>query len=360
MGQAVHLSIRNVRKNYGEFVALHATSIDIQKGEFFSIIGPSGSGKTTLLGAMAGFNPPSSGEILLSGTDIVNLAPYRRDIGMVFQNYSLFPHMTVAENIAFPLKMRRFTRTDIDQKVRRMLATVKLEDRANRKPSELSGGQQQRVALARAAVYDPALLLMDEPLGALDKNLRSEMQFEIKQFQRVLGATVVYVTHDQEEAAAMSHRIAVMNHGRVEQVGTAQTLYEHPENRFVASFIGEANIFSIRSIACERGLLQIETKEGPTLWSADSGIIDPQFVCIRPEVITIGPGAGESENKSEGQIIDSVHGTGTLRYVVRVSQSLDIVVRSPCSRGETMYSVGSMVQLGWRARDTSLVRSEAK
>ena len=235
-----------VTKQYGNLYALHPTSLEIESGEFFSIIGPSGSGKTTLLGVTAGFIPPTDGQILVDGRDLVGIPPFQRNIGMVFQNYSLFPHMTVAQNIGFPLRMRKLGRAEADERIKRMLGVVRLGGMADRYPAQLSGGQQQRVALARAAVYDPVLLLMDEPLSALDKNLREEMQREIKAFQQALGATVIYVTHDQYEASSMSHRIAIMNGGRVAQIGSPRELYENPRNRFVASFLGEANLFEVR------------------------------------------------------------------------------------------------------------------
>lgn len=234
------LSLRKVAKRYDEIVALHPTSLEVEPGEFFSLIGPSGSGKSTLLGSIAGFIPPSSGRIELDGEDVVSVPPYRRNVGMVFQNYALFPHMTIFENIAFPLRLRKLPSSEIRERVSRLLRMVRLPNFGSRVPSQLSGGQQQRVALARAAVYDPRLLLMDEPLGALDKNLREEMQYEIKEFHRQIAATILYVTHDQEEAATMSDRIAIMNHGDVVQYGKPRDLYEHPRNAFVASFLGDA------------------------------------------------------------------------------------------------------------------------
>ena len=237
-----------VSKIYGSVHALRPTNLRVEPGEFFSIIGPSGSGKTTLLGVTAGFIPPNTGKILINNENIVSVPPYRRSIGMVFQDYALFPHMTVGENVGFPLRMRRFKRNEIASRVERILSTVHLDGFHHRRPNQLSGGQQQRVALARAAVYDPLLLLMDEPLSALDKNLREAMQDEVKQFHMALGSTVLYVTHDQVEASAMSDRIAIMNEGRIEQIGTPKDLYEHPRNRFVASFLGEANLFNVVSV----------------------------------------------------------------------------------------------------------------
>src|SRR5437868_11389776 len=213
------LVLDGVSKRYGGVAALQPISIEIKPGEFFSLIGPSGSGKSTLLGAIAGFIPPSAGRILIDGRDIVDIPPYRRNIGMVFQNYALFPHLSVFENVAFALRLRKLTNAEVTGKTQRMLDIIRLSGMGERRISELSGGQQQRVALARAAVYDPRILLMDEPLGALDKNLREEMQYEIKAFHNKIAATIIYVTHDQEEAAAMSDRIAIMKDGEIVQHG---------------------------------------------------------------------------------------------------------------------------------------------
>jgi putative spermidine/putrescine transport system ATP-binding protein len=355
LNSQAHLVFDHVTKRYGDFVALHPVNLEIRKGEFFSIIGPSGSGKTTLLGAVAGYVPPSAGHIFLGGVDVVTLPPQRRNIGMVFQNYALFPHMTVAENIAFPLKMRRVGQVRIEEEVKRMLGVVRLDGKGDRKPSALSGGQQQRVALARAAIFDPELLLMDEPLGALDKNLRADMQLEIKRFQQALGTTVLYVTHDQEEAAAMSDRIAVMNQGRVEQVGTAQGLYEQPQNSFVASVLGEANMFAIRSIAPTGDGAAIETAGGLRLATTGRGGTNSSIVCVRPEAITMAAQPVDQVNRLAGRVIDAVHGPGTLRYLVHPPEGNDIIIRMPCARGEEMYPVGSEVHIGWAAKDTLIV-----
>ena len=226
----------------GRVVAVDGVTLDIAAGEFFSLLGPSGCGKTTSLRMIAGFERPDSGRIHVGGRDITDVAVHKRDMGMVFQSYALFPHRTVAENVAFGLRMREIAKSEIERRVKAALAQVALTGLETRKPSQLSGGQQQRVALARALVVEPPVLLCDEPLGALDRKLRQQMQFELKELQRRLGVTLVFVTHDQEEALAMSDRIAVMNHGRVEQVGAPTEIYERPRTRFVADFIGEINI----------------------------------------------------------------------------------------------------------------------
>jgi putative spermidine/putrescine transport system ATP-binding protein len=244
-GNANKLQIRGVRKTYGPVVALDETDLDLAEGEFLTLLGPSGSGKTTLLMTVAGLTEPDRGEIWIDGKLATYLPVHRRDIGMVFQNYALFPHLTVFENIAFPLRMRRAPEADVKRDVAAALDTVRLGGMAGRFPRELSGGQQQRVALARCFVYRPSIILMDEPLGALDKKLRDEMQLEIKQLHSAIGITVLYVTHDQEEALAMSDRICLMNRGGIEQVGTADDLYFRPQSLFAAQFLGDSNVLPV-------------------------------------------------------------------------------------------------------------------
>ena len=237
------IKLDNVTKTFdGRVLAVDEVTLDIAAGEFFSLLGPSGCGKTTSLRMIAGFERPDSGRVHVAGQDITDVAVHKRDMGMVFQSYALFPHRTVAENVAFGLRMREVPKPDMERRVKAALAQVALTGLEDRKPGQLSGGQQQRVALARALVVEPPVLLCDEPLGALDRKLRQQMQFELKELQKRLGVTLVFVTHDQEEALAMSDRIAVMNHGKVEQVGAPTEIYERPRTRFVADFIGEINI----------------------------------------------------------------------------------------------------------------------
>src|SRR5579885_3816834 len=351
------LRLAALAKDYGGVTALAPTDLEVRPGEFFSLIGPSGSGKSTLLGMVAGFVPPSAGRILIDGADVVALPPYRRNIGMVFQNYALFPHMSVAENIAFPLRMRKMPRSRIEARVKEMLETVRLAGFAERSPAQLSGGQQQRVALARAAAYDPALLLMDEPLGALDKNLREEMQYEIKRFHSKIGATILYVTHDQDEAATMSDRIAILNHGRIVQVGRPRELYEAPNSPFVASFLGEANLFEVAAVRQAPPLrLRVETKDGLTM-SANQ---HPDFkadavVCVRPEAIQISANAGAAANVVAGRVLDAVYTAGSLRYRVEVAPGRVVLVRRPLQRQTAVIEVGSPVYLAWDIADTILI-----
>ena len=352
-GMGATVVYQGVAKSYDTVRALQPTTFEIGSGEFVSVIGPSGSGKTTLLGITAGYITPTSGSILVDGRDITGIAPFRRNIGMVFQNYSLFPHMTVAENIAFPLKMRGVGEAARKERVERMLGTIRLAGYGARKPGELSGGQQQRVALARAAVYEPLLLLMDEPLSALDKNLREEMQYEIKQFQRALGATVLYVTHDQNEAAAMSDRIGIMNEGRLVQVGTARDLYEHPASRFVASFLGEANLFDVAEVRAEASLTaRLRTVDGLALMATGG---KGRVVCVRPESIRIGDDAHQGENRLQGTIADATYTAGSLRYRVALSPTTTVTVRMPVERNMSVATPGAQVTLSWKASDTLLI-----
>lgn len=241
------VSLRNLNKYYGDFAAVDNISLDIKDGEFLTFLGSSGSGKSTTLSMLAGFETPSSGEILVNGQSLVNVPPHKRDIGMVFQRYSLFPHLSVRDNIAFPLTIRKLATAERERRVDAMLKLVQLEQFAHRRPSQLSGGQQQRVAIARALVYEPRILLMDEPLGALDKKLREDLQDELRQLHRRLGITIVYVTHDQEEAMRLSQRIAIFSHGKIVGLGSGYDLYQNPPNAFVASFLGNSNFLKLKA-----------------------------------------------------------------------------------------------------------------
>ncbi|MDH7785724.1 mannopine transport system ATP-binding protein [Ochrobactrum sp. 19YEA23] len=318
------LMLAGVQKRFGETWAVHETTLDIRAGEFVSIIGPSGSGKTTLLTMIAGFEQPTNGRILVGGIDITTLPPNRRNIGMVFQKYALFPHLTVRQNIAFPLKMRRLgSKKEIQTRVDEMLELIRLNDFADRYPNQLSGGQQQRVAVARALVFSPPVILMDEPLGALDKKLREAMQFEIKRIQEDLAATVIYVTHDQEEALTMSDRIVVMHDGCVQQVGTPSELYNEPNGTFVADFIGSINFIPATYRGNENGKCILDISEGVAVE------VDPQLhpqlahksigsdirMAMRPEHVRI------SSDQSRGQL------SGTIEASVFIGSSTVVFVR---------------------------------
>ncbi|MFB9948958.1 ABC transporter ATP-binding protein [Rhizobium puerariae] len=259
------LQIQGIRKEYGPVVAVHDVNLDVRRGEFLTFLGPSGSGKSTTLYILAGFENPTKGDIKLAGTTLLSTPSHQRNIGMVFQRYTLFPHLTVAENIGFPLKVRRKPRAEIDARVREMLRLVRLEGFEDRKPVQMSGGQQQRVALARALAYDPPVLLMDEPLSALDKKLREEIQYEIRRIHQQTEVTILYVTHDQEEALRLSDRIAVFSKGVIDQIGTGPELYANPATRFVAEFIGDSNFLPCSILAASNGRAEISIGGGMTV-----------------------------------------------------------------------------------------------
>jgi spermidine/putrescine ABC transporter ATP-binding subunit len=348
-----------LEKRFGTLVAVDRISIDIAPGEFLTLLGPSGSGKSTSLLMLAGFEEPTDGEILIDGRSIAGVPPYRRNIGMVFQNYALFPHMTVGENIAFPLQARKLPREEVARRIGDVLDLVKLPGYERRYPRQLSGGQQQRVALARALVYNPRVLLMDEPLGALDKHLRERLQLEIKALHEQLKVTIIYVTHDQEEALIMSDRIAVMNQGRIEQIGTPSELYDAPSSRFVASFIGESNLFEGRIVAVEPdrvsvdvpgiGLLIAPNRESVV---ADSDIA----VTVRPEKIVFTDGGVFGSMNALDAVVEGVVFVGdSRRYEVRAGTGLHLVVKQHNRAGLRQYQPGDAVHLQWHVDDTRLV-----
>jgi putative spermidine/putrescine transport system ATP-binding protein len=348
-----------IGKQYGPFTALHPTDLRVERGEFLAIIGPSGSGKSTLLGVVAGFTEPSCGAVLVNGHNVVSLAPHARNFGMVFQGYALFPHMTVAQNIAFPLRMRGLSKKDIASKVAKALEMVRLDNFAERSPAMLSGGQQQRVALARAAVYEPPLLLMDEPLGALDKNLREEMQDEIKALQRKLGCTVIYVTHDQQEAATMADRLAVMRGGRIEQLGTPRAIYEYPHSDFVAGFLGEASLLPVISVqSTDAPGVKLAVAEGGLPVRIDALEIPdrPVAICLRPENISLGAAAAGCDNQFEARVVEAMFTTGSVRYRVRLERSGALLtVRVASHPALELLATGTAVRVGWNTAMAALV-----
>lgn len=353
--------IRNVSKLFGNVKAVDQVSFTIGAGEFLTLLGPSGSGKTTLLNMIAGFFRPTRGQILIGDKDITSLPPEKRDVGMTFQNYALFPHMTVAENIAFPLKMRKAPKAELSKRIEEVLELVRLKGFGNRYPKQLSGGQQQRVSLARSIVFNPSILLMDEPLGALDKKLRQHMQLELKQLHRKLQMTVVYVTHDQEEALTMSDRITVLNEGRIEQIGTPDEIYKRPNNLFVADFIGESNF--LEGIISESGNeystvkchdLKITT---PTLEWMESG--QKIIVLLRPERLNIYPNKPKYENQNiiSGKVIDDLYVGKINRYLIDVSglqKVLNVELRN--SEETIRFKTEQNVFISWRLNDTIVIR----
>ena len=348
MARAV-LELAGVRKRYDSLVAVDDLDLALEAGEFLTLLGPSGSGKTTTLMMVAGLQQPDAGSITLNGVSVASLPPYRRDVGMVFQNYALFPHMTVRRNVAFPLEMRGTPAAEIARLVDEALALVKLPDHGERLPKQLSGGQQQRVALARAMVYRPALLLMDEPLGALDRKLREQLQLEIKRVHRERSISVLYVTHDQEEALTMSDRIAVFNKGRIEQIGTPEELYDRPATRFVASFIGDTNLVEGRVLGVAGGICEIETAAGRIAASARTPIEAGAavFVAVRPERVVLATaqttGAG-----LEGIIVEQVFLGTSRKYVVRLTDGTELVVLRPIS-DPPFEQAAPAVRLSWAA-----------
>lgn len=305
-----YVQIGNVSKYFGEFIAVDNISLDIFKGEFFSLLGPSGCGKTTLLRMLAGFEQPSAGQILLEHDDLSRVPPHQRPVNMMFQSYALFPHMNVAANIAFGLKQDKVPKPEIERRVADMLELVQLTQFARRKPHQLSGGQRQRVALARSLVKKPKMLLLDEPLGALDKKLRAQTQFELMTIQEDLGITFVIVTHDQEEAMTVSSRIAVMDHGRIVQVATPTEIYEFPNSRYVAEFLGEVNVFPGRVAKSDNDHVEIKSDEAGCRIRASHGLDLPNgaqvWVAVRPEklAIDIASSTPPAQNCMVGEVWD--------------------------------------------------------
>ncbi|WP_292200497.1 ABC transporter ATP-binding protein [Mesorhizobium sp.] len=345
------IELKSISKVYGAVPALLRTDLSVQKGEFLTLLGPSGSGKTTLLNLIAGATGPTTGAILLDGRDITRMPPRDRGIGMVFQNYALMPHMTVFENVAYPLRARREAAKAIRVKVTEALERVGLRGFEDRKPRQLSGGQQQRVGIARCIVYSPAIIMMDEPLGALDKNLREQMQGEIKRLHKDLGTTFIYVTHDQEEALNMSDRICLMSMGEIAQLGTPDELYFQPRSRFVAEFIGESNLISGRMDG-----------RGQMLIAGDRSIAVPggipaegaeMLVMIRPERVRIC-GIDEAvadDNSLSGEVASSSFIGGTTRVTIRCDNGLNITAKMMSDRSETRPQSGARVNLCWSSAD---------
>ncbi len=345
----------NVQKSYdGETLVVKNLNLDIPKGEFLTMLGPSGSGKTTTLMMLAGFEPATHGEIWLAGKPINDVPPHKRGIGMVFQNYALFPHMTVAENLAFPLEVRNLNKSDIETKVKRALDMVKLKGYEARRPSQLSGGQQQRVAVARALVFDPELVLMDEPLGALDKQLREQMQFEIKHIHQRVGVTIVYVTHDQTEALTMSDRIAVFNDGVIQQLSSAEDLYDKPANSFVAQFIGENNRLAGTITKVIGDLCTVKLDSGLSVKALNvvkGGEGTRTTLSIRPERVEVNPEAGSIENIVSGHVKELVFLGDHMRMHMKAAGDDEFVVKLRHWSGSQALAAGNEAKVGWRAED---------
>ncbi|MBL8365535.1 MAG: ABC transporter ATP-binding protein [Paenacidovorax caeni] len=323
------VTFRGVQKTYdGTSLVVRDLNLDIQRGEFLSLLGPSGSGKTTTLMMLAGFESPTAGEICLNGQPITRTPPHKRNFGMVFQNYALFPHMTVAENIAYPLHVRKLPRAELEAKVKRALEMVQMDTMGMRYPAQMSGGQQQRVALARALVFDPQLVLMDEPLGALDKQLREHMQIELKALHRRLGVTFVYVTHDQAEALTMSDRVAVFNDGRIQQIDRVDRLYETPVNRFVANFVGDNAVLQAKVHATNGDTCDVVLPSGERLQGINvnrAGVGDAVQCSVRPERIELAEAA--RPNTVSGTVMDIIYFGDHLRLRCKLPSEAEVMVK---------------------------------
>ncbi len=339
------LQLRDVTKTYAGVAAVEGVDLDVRAGEFLTLLGPSGSGKTTTLSMIAGFTTPTSGQISLNGRDITAIPPHRRNMGMVFQNYSLFPHLSVGANVEFPLRQRGVGKAERRRRAMEALDAVELGHRADATPDQLSGGQQQRVALARALVFEPALLLMDEPFGALDRGLRERMQLEVRRIHQQLGVTILFVTHDQQEALTMSDRIAIFNQGRIEQLGTPEDLYDRPASHFVATFLGESTVLSGEA---HSGTLTLDTGHHVSL--GDHSVTGPARLVLRPERLRIG--SAETAGSSLGGRVRDVVYLGADRRVEIETDAGLVVVR--VSADVASPHSGDLVHVHWDPADAHL------
>ncbi len=351
------VKIQELAKHYGAIKANDNVNLDIEGGEFMTLLGPSGSGKTTTLKMVAGFVEPTSGSVMIDNK-VVTEPPHKRDIGMVFQNYALFPHMTAAQNVAFPLRMRSVPTQERDERVKNALAMVDLADRMDQLPRQLSGGQQQRVALARALVFEPRVVLMDEPLGALDKKLRENLQLQIRAIQQDLDITMIYVTHDQEEALVMSDRIAVFNNGKIVQVGTGEALYERPETRFVADFIGESNIFGGRLDADGSHL-----KSGDLSLAVPATMIassTPAALVVRPERMRLNRLGTDLQgsNSLEAKVKDIIYLGSERKYELEHANGTVLIARHQVGRSNITPEIGENILVSWKIEHGVVVTDE--
>jgi putative spermidine/putrescine transport system ATP-binding protein len=363
----VDVRLADVRKSYGEVNAVDGVSLDIYRGEFFTMLGPSGSGKTTCLRMIGGFERPDSGEVLLAGEDVSSLPPDDRDVNTVFQDYALFPHMTVAKNVEYGLKVKGVGGAERQTRTAEALAMVQLENFGDRRPNQLSGGQRQRVALARALVNRPRVLLLDEPLGALDLKLRQELQVELKRIQQEVGITFIYVTHDQDEALSMSDRIAVMENGNVVQVGAPNEIYDLPESRFVAGFVGVSNLLELPVASVSDGIARLTLGSGDAVAvDASDGTLtagDTAVVTIRPERIAIDAPDGSDRCHARGTVSESLFAGPTTRYVVELDGGGSLMVvrqNEQTSFEDTEALKGASVTLSWNRAHTRLIGTPTK
>lgn len=344
------IELDGVRKTFGDFVAVQGANFSIREGEFFAMLGPSGCGKTTTLKMIAGFEQPTSGSVLLNGRDVSRVAPYKRNVNTVFQNYALFPHMTVADNVRYGPKSRRVAKSEYEPHVNEMLEVVRLADFAHRKPTQLSGGQQQRVALARALVNYPSALLLDEPLAALDLKLREAMQFELKRIQREVGITFVFVTHDQGEALTMSDRIAVMSEGVVEQIGTPEEIYNRPASLFVAGFIGSANLLPGTVTQRDGEDVVVDLIGGATVRATDGSghqVGDDVSVMLRPERLVVSTDPNADGRSIASTVIDVVFQGASARLRVALADGSEVIATVAAGTDLPFLLPGNDVHLGW-------------
>ncbi len=353
--QQYHVSFKGVQKSYdGVRLVVKDLNLDIEKGEFVTMLGPSGSGKTTCLMMLAGFETATQGEIYYNGKPVNNIPPHKRGIGMVFQNYALFPHMTVGKNLAFPLKVRKLGKEEVDESVLEALDMVQMKDFVDRYPGQLSGGQKQRVALARALVFKPELVLMDEPLGALDKQLREQMQYEIKNIHQKLGVTVVYVTHDQSEALTMSDRIAVFEDGIIQQIAPPDDLYERPDNSFVAQFIGENNTLRGTVYSIDEGVAEVTLDDGQKVRALAVNVDEvgiPTLLSIRPERVVINPNEDKMTQTVDGHVEQLIYLGDHIRCRMTVAGNSEFIVKIPNAADGRMLEVGQNIRIGWMTGD---------
>ena len=367
MSNPSYISFSGVSKSYdGAHYVVDDLNLDVRKGEFLSLLGPSGSGKTTTLMMLAGFESTTQGEIRLDGKRLDDKPPHQRDIGMVFQNYALFPHLTIAENVAFPLSVRRVSRAEQKARVKRALEMIELPHLANRRPAQLSGGQQQRVALARALVFEPSVVLMDEPLGALDKRLRETMQYEIMRLHRELSLTIVYVTHDQAEALTMSDRVAVFSDGRIQQAATPSELYENAQNAFVANFVGENNGLTGRVVDVSDADATLALADGSLIRGrCEKGLRagDDAMLALRPERAHIPAAEGAQveahSNVVRARVEELVYCGDHHRVHLKLGSRDDIVVKVPNTQRHALPSPGDTVEVAWRHDDCKILAASA-
>ncbi|MHA7776098.1 ABC transporter ATP-binding protein [Roseibium sp. M-1] len=353
----------NVSKTYGNLTALQSTNLTVKNGEFVTLLGPSGSGKTTILNLISGMITPNSGQVIIDGMDLTHTSPGKRGLGMVFQHYALMPHMNVFENVAYPLRVRKVAAAEIKRRVSEVLETVRLPNLALRKPSELSGGQQQRIAIARCLVYKPSIILMDEPLGALDKKLREEMQLEIKRLHEELNITALYVTHDQEEALTMSDRIVLMNKGAIEQLGTPREMYFEPKTVFAATFLGDSNVAQGKltatasgcTVQCDTGAIH-SSRPTPQIGQDQQAI-----VMIRPESLSLSSTTAVAEagwNVLSGHLVDSISFGGVLKHYVQLADGSTFTCQELSDSARLVPGKGEQVTLRWRYQDTIVLKPD--